>query len=294
MLFQELVPRPDTLMGVKAVWGRTTTRVMCFGVRGDINDAARRYQAAQAMARHALTAPALIAVLAGEQVDAGEAGKVLNVVLSSSTYGETTAFIHDEATRAQLQQWPVCVALRDVYEVQGHPKLTELGFANNALMNGAFDQVIRPPQVENLWTALQNRQLRLVDVPPILNFRDGGGLHLVNQFLPGNVGIDEGNRRKQESDALERDRGLSRRVKALNRMTNNGVLKCEGCGFADLDAAHFDAHHLVALALGPRKSVPSDFAVLCPTCHRIVHNLGAAPTRLMPMAGLRDWWQHRA
>ncbi len=82
-------------------------------------------------------------------------------------------------------------------------------------------------------------------------------------------------------------------MKDRNRAASGGRLTCEGCGFTDEDAALFDAHHLVPLAVEARVSTPLDFAVLCPTCHRIVHQHGASQAQPLPIAGLREWWRVR-
>ena len=47
-LFEEVIPTPDSLMGVKAVFGVLVSRVMCFGSRGDKSTSpAKHYQAAK-------------------------------------------------------------------------------------------------------------------------------------------------------------------------------------------------------------------------------------------------------
>lgn len=58
---------------------------------------------------------------------------------------------------------------------------------------------------------------------------------------------------------------------------------CQGCG-VDLSSTYgkigenfIEAHHLIPLAETPDQGVvltAKDFAVLCPTCHRIIHRLG--------------------
>ena len=69
----------------------------------------------------------------------------------------------------------------------------------------------------------------------------------------------------------ERNVGLARDVKELNRSSHNGVIQCEGCDLSDTNAALFDSHHLKPLAIGPRESEVEDFCVFCPTCHRWAH-----------------------
>lgn len=58
---------------------------------------------------------------------------------------------------------------------------------------------------------------------------------------------------------------------------------CQGCGvvlsstYGEIGAGFIEAHHLTPLAQAPDHGVEltsKDFAVLCPTCHRIIHRLG--------------------
>ncbi|TFW31152.1 hypothetical protein E4O92_14580 [Massilia horti] len=58
---------------------------------------------------------------------------------------------------------------------------------------------------------------------------------------------------------------------------------CQGCGvtlssaYGRIGADFIEAHHLTPLAQAPDQGVEltaKDFAVLCPTCHRIIHRLG--------------------
>lgn len=152
--------------------------------------------------------------------------------------------------------------------------------------------VVRPEhRLDRLMAALKRRALVLGDPPPILDFHDSGKLVLVEAHLPREVSIEEGRRLTAEATRLERDRDLAAEVKDRNRAVNGGRLVCGGCGFADKDAAFFDAHHRVPLAVGVRFSTLSDLAVLCPTCHRIVHRLGTKQAQPLSIASLREWWK---
>ena len=81
----------------------------------------------------------------------------------------------------------------------------------------------------------------------------------------------EGKRVWKLSLKVERDPGLRREAKALNRSANGGEIVCVACGFSDEKDAMFDAHHLRPLAVGERESRVDDLVVLCPTCHRWAH-----------------------
>ena len=66
---QEVAGNVDQLMGVKAVWGRSSEPVMCFGSRG--NAAARdpaHFTQARNTASKAINRPYMITVGGGEQV----------------------------------------------------------------------------------------------------------------------------------------------------------------------------------------------------------------------------------
>jgi len=61
-----------------------------------------------------------------------------------------------------------------------------------------------------------------------------------------------------------------------------GLLKCDECGFDAMNKvvgtrikprSLLDVHHMNPLAEGKRYTTVSDFALLCPTCHRYVHAL---------------------
>ena len=90
----------------------------------------------------------------------------------------------------------------------------------------------------------------------------------------------EGRQYWTEQKRAERDPRLAREAMRLNRNRHGGWIKCEACGFRDMERSMFDAHHLSPLMLGKRESVLDDFAVLCPTCHRWAH--AKAGDRLHP------------
>ena len=61
-----------------------------------------------------------------------------------------------------------------------------------------------------------------------------------------------------------------------------GSLVCDVCGFdpssnnqipASAYRSCFDVHHKIPLAEGRRLTTKEDFALLCPTCHRVEHLL---------------------
>lgn len=79
----------------------------------------------------------------------------------------------------------------------------------------------------------------------------------------------------REHRRYERDRKLVSRKKraALNKF---GRLACEVCDFDSLQAfgveGVIDVHHVVPLyAIGERRTTINDLALVCPTCHRVLH-----------------------
>lgn len=83
----------------------------------------------------------------------------------------------------------------------------------------------------------------------------------------------------------ERKPGNRQAILRLRRA--KGALACDGCG-VDLAAEYgeehetvLELHHLRPLAKGVQKPKGTDdFALLCPTCHRVVHYRRAEPLRI--------------
>jgi len=274
--FADVVPSVDLLMGVKAVWGRSSECVMCFGGRGDAAAKDRAYFAqARSTAERAITQPYLVTIGGGEQVPDELRGRVLELVRVTGVFGETVAFVRDPALRARLAQWPVAVVLSEVYAIEGEPRLVEeLGFEDRRILANAFDAVRRDGLlIGELWKSLSGVEVRRRwDVKPLPGFRDPGKVQMFGSMYPKvSPSSTEGRRIREESKKLERDRSLARAVKEENRRKNGGVIVCEACEFSDTASALFDAHHLEPLATGIRESRIDDFAVLCPTCHRWAH-----------------------
>lgn len=80
--------------------------------------------------------------------------------------------------------------------------------------------------------------------------------------------------------SLERRARNSKLVKDVKAALGSA---CQGCGvtlssaYGSIGTDFIEAHHLIPLAEAPKEGVSlsvADFAVLCPTCHRIIHKLG--------------------
>jgi 5-methylcytosine-specific restriction protein A len=279
-------------MGVKAVWGRSSEGVMCFGSRGDANKKnAAHFMQAHSTAEKSLSRPYLITIGGGEQVSSELRGRVLELVRVTGVFGETKAFVRDTDLLRRLAQWPVAVILSEVYRIEGEPLLIEdLGFPDRNILTNAYDGVIRNDErIGQLWTSLRSRHVtRLWDVKPPPGFSDPGKVQMYgSKYLNVPAGSTEGKRIWTEMQIKERDRTLSKAVKDLNRTRNHGVVICEACDLADESGTLFDAHHLDPLGKGPRWSSVESFAVLCPTCHRWAHCKSADRLQPIPISELR-------
>jgi 5-methylcytosine-specific restriction protein A len=105
--------------------------------------------------------------------------------------------------------------------------------------------------------------------------------------------VDEGGIINRVHRRRERARGLRAKVIARNRKAN-GKLKCECCNSRErhsLGAAaesEFEAHHKIPLsAPGNGKTRPSDLALLCANCHRLIHGLMRVQKSHVAIADLR-------
>ena len=92
----------------------------------------------------------------------------------------------------------------------------------------------------------------------------------------------------------ERARGLRDKVIARARR-RHGSLRCEACGCEErtglgrIAAAEFEAHHREPLAGsdGVRTTRVGDFAILCASCHRLIHALMRAEDRTVAIEEFR-------
>lgn len=283
---QELVGTADQIMGVKAVFGRSTVPVMCFGSHGDaaLRDRAH-FSLGRRTAEAAMTQPYLITICGGDEAPADIDGRILELVRVTGAYGETKAFVGAGPALHRLGRWPVAVVLGEIFEVVGEPDLiSDLGFTNRNILANAYDGVRRDEkEILRLWDAIKTYPLRRrteIDLP--LGFSDPGRVVLCSTMYPRiRKATPEGERIWVLQQKAERNRGLAQDAKAKNRAANSGVLICEGCDFSHEKSVLFDAHHLNPVATGYRESTVDDFAILCPVCHRWVHYL--APDILQPL-----------
>ncbi len=276
----------DDLMGVKAVFGRSSEAVMCFGSRGD---AARKdkghFSQARRTAEQSLKHPYFITIGGGHDVPDPLRGRALELVRATGVYGETSAFVQSEEVRARLARWPVAIVISEIYSIKGAPHLVgELGLPDMRILENAFDSVMRnESRIRHLWDALKDWPIeRRWEVTPPPGFRDPGKVQRSGSMYPKlSSKSAEGKRVWKLSQEAERAPELKREAKELNRARNGGVIICEACQFSDPLGSMFDAHHLQPLAAGIRESRVDDLVVLCPTCHRWAH--AKAKDKLSPI-----------
>lgn len=94
---------------------------------------------------------------------------------------------------------------------------------------------------------------------------------------------EEGTAVHRRHRAHERNRGAVAEKKAQVRAAN-GRLVCEGCETDGEDLygvsaeAAFECHHRLPLTEGPRVTKAADLALLCASCHRVLHAVEPLPS----------------
>ena len=64
-------------------------------------------------------------------------------------------------------------------------------------------------------------------------------------------------------------------------------LNCEACGFnfelsyGELGRGYIEAHHILPLGAGPRKTSVEDFRAVCANCHRMIHRKGLITVEML-------------
>ena len=273
---QDILSGPDVLMGVKAVFGMISSHVLCF---------------AEGAARRAVTQPFVIAIGGGKEVREGMAGRVVNVARTAPVYGPTSVLVTDPNEVRRLAQWPVAIALHDVWRFIGAPHLVEdLGFPDRTILAGAQDGIVRPGgAIERLWDALKEWPIEPEVLPLPGNFFDSGKPVRVDAKLPSiplSAAAEEGERVWKLQLRTERDPKVSKEAKRLC-MVRHGAMICQACDFTHSDSAMFDAHHPTPLAVGKRTTLPEHLQILCPTCHRRAHRKARLDPYTLPE--LRIW-----
>ena len=279
-LFEDLFPEPGAeFAGVKAVFARMTTRYLCFSG-----------QSISSAIAQATMKPWVICIGATQTWNPADSGRVLNLVRMTTVQQSTPKLAASEDERRQFERWPFAVAVRDVFEFVDPPHVTtDLGMTKHPLSH-SYDKVspLTPARLP-LLAKLRGRSIKLADLLPL-----PVGVSL-GPDSPVSLSVEEGHKVMVTAQEYERNAVLADKVKADNRAANDGAYVCEGCDFRHDVRGLFDAHHRRPVYLGVWTTTPSDLSVLCPTCHRVVHQLAPEPHSPMDVPALRLWWaQHAA
>lgn len=287
---RDIAGNAAAVMGIKAVWGGVSSSGICFGARGGDIHSDIYYSVAASVARRAVEQPFLITVSAGSGAPEAIKHRAINLVQVGTVYGPTSVIL-GESEGQRLAQWPVALLAHRVFRFRGTPHFVQdLGFSDVRFMSGLMDGVIRPRDMDRIWSALADWPVEAVDIPLPANIFDTGEPKVIRSSrlrMPLTLSKEEGGKLWEEQLITERDPKLAAEAKRLN-LEKHGIYTCEACEFANGDKALFDAHHPTPLALGRRFTQPWHLEILCPICHRRAHRKGH---RLMPftLLELRAW-----
>lgn len=191
------------------------------------------------------------------------------------------------ASGADRRRWSVAFPIVETYEIVGRPEartvFDQVVFRQiyqtqsatlRALDNSAREaiaelEIIRT-DADNAWIAIEDELLMAEhsELPPRLQrhiYKD------LNGALEGEP---------EERVVKLRKRAVWLANKFAHGRRAAGTLICDDCGFnpstlpdfADLSPRScFDVHHKAPMEEGRRYTTITDFALLCPTCHRLAH-----------------------
>lgn len=185
-------------------------------------------------------------------------------------------------------RWSVAFPIVETYRIVGQPKakdiLGEEGYRrlfahssatlrplNDADRASLADLELEEGVAENAWIAIEDefQNAELSDIPKALALD-------INRDLAGNAFegmIEERKAKVRKRAAWLADRFVRARKKA-------GTLTCDDCSFDPTTRfpgggirprSLLDVHHKYPLEEGVRYTTINDFALLCPTCHRVEH-----------------------
>ena len=185
-------------------------------------------------------------------------------------------------------RWSVAFPIVESYEIIGHPKakdvLGQAGYRRLFQRSSATlrvleederaalsDLEIRQRPAENAWIGIEDEfaiaEASKIESRVLRQIRKD----LTDTALEGMMADRRG--RVRTRAAWLADRFIRERRRA-------GTLYCDECGFDPstvsgidgiLPRSLLDVHHLHPLDEGARYTTTADFALLCPTCHRIEH-----------------------
>ena len=132
------------------------------------------------------------------------------------------------------------------------------------------DLEIEPVETKNAWIGIEDEFL-LAEQSEI-NWT-------TQKFIDQDLGALEGIEEKRLAKVKRRAAWIADRF--IRERQKFGILKCDDCGFDPFKIAaglgvkprvFLDVHHKHPLDEGVRYTTTADFALLCPTCHRIEHS----------------------
>ena len=185
-------------------------------------------------------------------------------------------------------RWSVAFPIVESWEIDGFPKARDVfgpqaygrlyGHSSGTLrplaaseQEALVDLAITRQDAAGSWIAIEE-EIRIAEaseIPPQLQ-------RMIDRDL--GEGAFEGE--TEERKVQLRKRAAWQANRFVNARRRAGTLHCDHCGFDPvtlLDPARFrarsalDAHHRRPLEQGPRLTRIEDFALLCPTCHRVEH-----------------------
>ena len=191
------------------------------------------------------------------------------------------------ATGGDRRRWSVAFPIVESYEIAGQPHAREvfdepvfrrLYQSQSATLRRLDDEAreaiadleLVQTHATNAWIAIEDEiaMAERSDISP-------GSQRAVARDLAGAL---EGETEERRAKIKKRAAWLADRFASERR--KSGRLVCDDCAFdprtlpdADQIKARscFDVHHTSPLDEGARYTTTADFALLCPTCHRIAH-----------------------
>lgn len=209
----------------------------------------------------------------------------LGTILGSTEYQRMQDMWAQGASR---WRWSVAFPIVETYRIIGQPKAKDvLGvegyrrlFAhssatlrplNHAERSSLSDLQIEPMVAANVWIAIEDES-KNADAYPLTP----QGVRDMRRDLPD--GALEGMSDERKAKVRKRATWLADRFVILR--SKAGILRCDDCKFDPFTVfpaggikprSLLDVHHKCPIEEGVRYTTVDDFALLCPTCHRIEH-----------------------
>ncbi|WP_411820229.1 HNH endonuclease [Hyphococcus formosus] len=187
----------------------------------------------------------------------------------------------------QRNRWSVAFPIVESYEIIGAPKARNVFSPSvfkrhfqysTAVLKPLDDEArkeladleIAPVPARNLWIVLED----------VMQMANGSDIDpTIADLMDDDMAFAmEGEDEEKRSRARKRAAWLAHRF--INKRRTENALHCDDCGFdpqtlkdipQNRRRSCLDVHHRAPLAEGVRLTTIDDFALLCPTCHRLEH-----------------------